>query len=66
MAKQYDLLKARDALKIAKQALKDAERKYDRECEVNTRPFIKRIRVAEAKVRAAREALREMDPGNKE
>jgi len=62
MVRQFDLVKAREALKLAKQVLKEAERRYDRECGVNAKPFINRIRVAEAKVRAARDALRKVDP----
>ena len=61
MVRQFDLVRAREALKLAKQVLKEAERRYDRECGVNAKPFINRIRVAEAKVRAARDALRKVD-----
>jgi hypothetical protein len=62
MVKESDLLKAREALKLAKQALRKAERRYDRECGVDAKPFINRIRLAEAKVQAARAALHKIDP----
>jgi hypothetical protein len=62
MVKESDLLKAREALKLAKQALRKAERRYDRECGVDAKPLIRRIRMAEVKVQAARAALHKIDP----
>jgi hypothetical protein len=66
MIKDSDLLKAREALRLAKRALREAERRYDRECGVDAKPFISRIRLAEAKVQAARAALHKVEPGSTE
>jgi hypothetical protein len=66
MVNEADLLRAREALRHAKRALRDAERRYDRECGVDAKPFISRIRVAEAKVLAAKAALHKIDPESTE
>jgi hypothetical protein len=66
MVKDSDLLKAREALKLAKRALREAERRYDRQCGVDAKPLIRRIRVAEARVQAARAALYKFDPESTE
>ena len=66
MAPDFNLQKAREALKLAKQALKEAERHYDTDRGLNQKPLISRIKVAEAKVQAARVALRRLDPRSTE
>jgi hypothetical protein len=58
-----DLHKAREALKRAKLALREAEEQFDQHCGVGSNlPLISRVRAAERRVAEARENLRKLDP----
>jgi hypothetical protein len=63
MIMEIRLLRAREALRLAKQALREAERRYDCDCSVDSKQSILRIRSAEAKVQAARAALLNIELG---
>ena len=59
----FDLAKARDAVRKAKLALRQAETDYDEHCSVGSNlPLISRVRVAERRLEQARAALRKVDP----
>jgi hypothetical protein len=59
----FDLAKARDAVRKAKLALREAEARYDEHCGVGSNlPTMNRIRVAERRLAQARAALRKIDP----
>jgi hypothetical protein len=54
----FDMQKAREALEKAKRALKDAERRFDRECTPeNTATLIREIQLHERRVADARSTL---------
>ena len=54
----FDMVKARDALEKAKRALKDAEKRFDRECTPdNTAALIREIQAQERRVVDARSTL---------
>jgi hypothetical protein len=60
----FDLAKARDAVRKAKLALREAESHYDEHCGVGSNlPLISRVRIAERRLEKARAALRKLDPG---
>ena len=60
----FDLAKARDAVRKAKLALREAESHYDEHCGVGANlPLISRVRTAERRLEQARAALRKLDPG---
>ena len=58
----FEVKKAKDALRQAKRALLEAEARFDSDCGVNPMPLINNIKVAEARVQALRAALRRIDP----
>ena len=54
----FDMQKAREALEKAKRALKDAERRFDRECTPeNTAALIRDIQLEERRVADARSTV---------
>ena len=54
----FDMQKARDALEKAKRALKDAEKRFDRECSPeNMASLIREIQLHERRVADARSAV---------
>ena len=58
----FDMQKAREALEKAKRALKDAEKRFDRECTPeNTSALIREIQVAERRVADARSSLHRLE-----
>ena len=65
MATDLDLQKAREAVRKAKRALKEAERRFDAERSPdNASRLINEIRAAEDRVVEARARLRRIDPGS--
>ena len=59
----FDLAKARETVRKAKRALKDAEQYYDEHCGVGANiSLIDKIRLAERRLDEARAALRRLDP----
>jgi hypothetical protein len=59
----FDLAKARDAVRKARLALRQAETDYDEHCGVGSNlPSMNRIRVAERRLEQARAKLRQIDP----
>jgi hypothetical protein len=60
----FDLAKAREAVRKAKVALREAESRYDEHCGVGSNlPSMNSIREAERRLEHARAALRKIDPG---
>ena len=60
----FDLAKAREAVRKAKVALREAEARYDEHCDVGSNlPSMNRIRGAERRLEEARAVLRKVDPG---
>ena len=59
----FDLARARDGVRKAKLALREAEAHYDEHCGVGANlPLISRVRAAERRLEQARAALRKIDP----
>jgi len=64
MATEFDLQKAREAVRQAQRALKDAEHRFDTDCVPgNASSLINQIRSAEGRVAEALSSLRRIDPG---
>jgi len=63
MVSEFDLQRAREAVRKAKRALKEAERRFDTECTPDkTSSLIGQIKAAEKRVADARVNLRQIDP----
>ena len=59
----FDLVKAREAVRKARRALKDAEQNYDEHCGVGANvSLIGKVRLAERRLEEARAALQRLDP----
>jgi len=65
-ASDAELNKARRNLRHAKRVLLEAEGRFDRERSLNPAPLIGAIKAAEARVRASRAALLQVDPWSTE
>ena len=62
MANTFDLTKAREAVRKAKRALKDAERRFDTDCSPdNSASLISEIKLAERRLAEATASLRKLD-----
>jgi hypothetical protein len=59
----FDLVKARESVRKAKRALKEAEQYYDEHCGVGANlSLIDKVRLAERRLQEARSALRRLEP----